>query len=346
MAAAWAVADALKARLSAPLAVDGVTVRCDVSIGIAVYPDHGRDVTALLRCADIAMYKSKENDDGPEVFSSVDAQLGATRLRTVEDFRVALDRQQLLLHYQPKLDLATGDVTGVEALVRWQHPERGLLQPDTFLDFVDEAGLMPRMTDEVLQQALDQAAVWHRAGRHLKVAVNLSARSLIDADLPATVSAMLSSRDLPPYALQLEITESVLMSDHDRARAVLAELRRAGVTISVDDFGTGYSSLAYLRDLPIDELKLDGSFVTAMGDDVRANALVSSTITLAHSLGLRMVAEGVDTRAALAELLGYGCDEVQGYYISRPVPANDLNTWLDAHQHARSHLRLLTGRSA
>lgn len=345
-AAAMAVADDLKAVVSAPLAVDGVTVRCDVSIGIAVYPDHGRDVSALLRCADIAMYKSKGNDDGPEVFNSVDAQLGATRLRTVHDFRVALDQRQLILHYQPKLDLRTGDVTGVEALVRWQHPESGLLYPDTFIEFVEEAGLMSLMTDQVLDQALAQAAVWRRAGRLLKVAVNLSARSLIDADLPASVSAILSSHGLPPRALQLEITESVLMSDHDRARAVLTELRGAGVTISVDDFGTGYSSLAYLRDLPIDELKLDQSFVTAMGTDVRANALVSSTITLAHSLGLRMVAEGVDTQAALSELVRYGCDEVQGYYISRPVPAKDLNRWLDLHQPARSHLRLLTGRSA
>ena len=344
--AAMAVADALKAVLSAPLAVDGVTVRCDVSIGIALYPDHGRDVSALLRCADIAMYKSKENDDGPAVFSGVDAQLGAIRLRTVDDFRVALDRRQLILHYQPKLDLRTGDVTGVEALVRWQHPERGLLYPDSFIEFVEEAGLIQPMTDQVLAMALDQAAVWRGAGRHLKISVNLSARSLIDVDLPEGVAAILSSRDLPPCALQLEITESVLMSDHDRARAVLTELRGAGVTISVDDFGTGYSSLAYLRDLPIDELKLDRSFVTAMGADVRANALVSSTITLAHSLGLRMVAEGVDTTAALSELLRYGCDEVQGYYISRPVCADDLDTWLDLHHPAWSHLRLLTGPSA
>jgi EAL domain-containing protein (putative c-di-GMP-specific phosphodiesterase class I) len=332
--------------VSAPLAIDEVTVRCDVSIGIAVYPDHGSDVSALLRCADIAMYKSKENDDGPEIFSSVDAQLGASRLRTVEDFRVALDRKELILHYQPKLDLRTGDVTGVEALVRWQHRDRGLLYPDTFIEFVEEAGLMPLMTDQVLDQALDQAAVWRRAGRQLTVAVNLSARSLIDADLPASVLAILSRHDLPPSALQLEITESVLMSDHDRARAVLTELRAAGVKISVDDFGTGYSSLAYLRDLPIDELKLDQSFVTAMGADIRANALVSSTITLAHSLGLRMVAEGVDTEAALSELVRYDCDEVQGYYISRPVPANNLNNWLDLHQPAWSHFRLLTGRSA
>ena len=345
-AAAMAVADALKAAVSAPLAVEDMTVRCDVSIGIAVYPNHGRDVSALLRCADIAMYKSKENDDGPEVFSSADAQLGATRLRTVDDFRVALDRQQLILHYQPKLDLRTGDVTGVEALVRWQHPDRGLLYPDTFIEFVEEAGLMPLMTDQVLDQALDQAAAWRSAGRNLKVAVNLSARSLIDADLPASVAAVLSSHDVPPYMLQLEITESVLMSDHDRARAVLTELRDAGVTISVDDFGTGYSSLAYLRDLPIDELKLDQSFIAAMGADLRANALVSSTITLAHSLGLRMVAEGVDTEAALSELARYGCDEVQGYYISRPIPANDLNTWLDLHSPTSSYLRLLPGRSA
>ena len=232
------------------------------------------------------------------------------------------------MHYQPKIDLDTGDVRAVEALVRWNHPTRGLLYPDAFLALVEEFGLMPSLTRVVLALALDQAEAWDTDGRPLTVAVNLSASSLVDYDLPRQVASMLAARGIPPAVLQLEITEEFLMADRDRARTILTQLRNSGVQISVDDYGTGYSSLSYLRDLPIDELKLDQSFVFPMADDARAAALVASTIALAHSLGLRMVAEGVETIVAYTELARLGCDQAQGYFVSRSIPAAELDHWL------------------
>lgn len=275
------------------------------------------------------MYKAKRTGTGSHVYTDTEDSSSDDRLRTMHELRLALQHDQLMLHYQPKLDLATGQVHGVEALVRWDHPDRGLLYPDQFLALVEDAGLMHELTAVVLEQALDQARAWHVADLRLTVAVNLSASSLVDDDLPAHVAALLADRQLPSSALQLEITEDFLMTDRDRARTVLHRLRSLGVQIAVDDFGTGYSSLAYLRDLPIDELKLDRSFVFPMADDARAAALAISTIGLAHSLGLRMVAEGVENATALEELTRHGCDQAQGYHLSRPVPAAELEHWLD-----------------
>jgi len=332
---AQSVAENLRARLAEPFttlsgtsAVGSLTLHSTVSIGIALFPDEGLGLNALLRKADIAMYKAKTSGEGHHVYSGTDDADGASRLRTADELRTAITGDQFVLHYQPKVDLDTGDVHCVEALVRWQHPTRGLLYPDAFLDLVEVSGLMRAMTQRVLEIALDQAADWEGQGQHLTVAVNLSASSLVDAGLPEEVFAMLAARGVPPAALQLEITEEFLMADRDRARSILARLREGGVQISIDDYGTGYSSLSYLRDLPIDELKLDQSFVFPMVDDARAAALVASTIALAHSLGLRMVAEGVETEAAYAELRRLGCDQGQGYFMSRPIPADQLDHWL------------------
>jgi EAL domain-containing protein (putative c-di-GMP-specific phosphodiesterase class I) len=275
------------------------------------------------------MYKAKASGDGHHVHGGADDADFSTRLRTVAELRTALACDQLVVHYQPKINLPTGKVHGVEALVRWDHPSQGLLYPEAFLDLVEGAGLMRALTKVVLEIALDQGVVWRSQGRNLTIAVNLSASSLVDTDLPEQVAAMLSARDLPPCALQLEITEDFLMADRDRARSILTRLRGHGVQISVDDFGTGYSSLSYLRDLPIDELKLDRSFVLPMAGDARAGALVASIIDLAHSLGLRMVAEGVETGVAYNELVRLGCDQAQGYYISGPVAAVELEHWLN-----------------
>ena len=252
----------------------------------------------------------------------------ATLLQTVQELRTALSTGQLVLYYQPKIDLDSGEVHSVEALVRWNHPTRGLIHPDAFLPLVEESGLMPTLTRVVLAQALDQVARWHAHGQELTVAVSLSASSLVDSDLPIQVASMLSARGVSPHALQLETTEEFLMADRDRAHSILTRLRNGGVQISIDDYGTGYSSLSYLRDLPIDELKLDQSFVFPMADDARAAALVASTIDLAHSLGLRMVAEGVETTVAYSELRRLGCDQAQGYFMSRPLPAAQLEHWL------------------
>ena len=322
------VATTLRAALAEPFALEGVTLHSSVSIGIALFPDDGIDLTTLLRKADIAMYRAKSAGVGHHFYGTDDDIDGAARLRTVQELRTALDDDQLVVHYQPKIDLPGGHVHGVEALVRWDHPTRGLLYPDAFLTLVEESGLMAAMTRVVLTLALDQAAAWHARGLRMTVAVNLAASSLVDADLPGQIGAMLAARDLPPHVLQLEITEESLMADRDRARAILTRLRHAGIQLSIDDYGTGCSSLSYLRELPIDELKLDRSFVFRMADDARAAALVASTIDLAHSLGLRMVAEGVETSVVYAELIRLGCDQAQGYFMSRPVPAAELDHWL------------------
>jgi diguanylate cyclase (GGDEF)-like protein len=321
---------AIKVRgaLAEPFTLEGITLHTSVSVGIALFPDDGPDLSSLLRKADIAMYKAKASGNGYHVYRSLDDVEDATRIQTLEELRTALADDQLVVHFQPKIDLGTGEVHSVEALVRWDHPTRGLLYPEVFLDLVEESGLMPRLTQVVLEQALDQVAIWRAQGQPLTVAVNLSGSSLVDADLPEQVAAMLAARGVSPGALQLEITEEFLMADRDRARAILTRLRRNGVQISIDDFGSGYSSLAYLRDLPIDELKLDRSFIFPMADDARAAALVASTIALAHSLGLRMVAEGVETDVACKELTRLGCDQAQGYFICRPVPAAELEYWL------------------
>ena len=324
-----AVAVKLCAALAEPFALEDIAVHSSVSIGIALFPHDGHDLGTLLRKADIAMYKAKASGDGHHAYGGADDTDFTTRLRTIDELRTALTKDQLVLHYQPKIDLLTGQVHDVEALVRWDHPTRGLLYPEAFLDLVEEAGLMRALTRLVLQIALDQAAIWHTEGRRLTIAVNLSASSMVDTGLPDEVATMLTARHLPPGALQLEITEEFLMADRDRARNILTRLRNSGIAISIDDFGTGYSSLSYLRDLPIDELKLDRSFVFPMADDARAAALVASTIDLAHSLGLRMVAEGVEDDVAYTELARLGCDQAQGHYMSRPVPAAELDIWLN-----------------
>jgi diguanylate cyclase len=334
---AIAVVVKLRAALAIPHTLEGIALRTDASVGLAFAPEHGNELNVLLRRADIAMYKAKRGRDGHRVYSDVDDAGGAGKLRGLQELHTALAEQQMTLHYQPKLDLVTNEVRDVEALIRWNHPSKGLLYPGSFLDLVEDAGLMRTMTQFVLEEALDQAAIWQREGHLLKVAVNLSPSSLVDTDLPGQIGDLLASRSLPPSALQLEITEEFLMADRDRTRMILVDLRERGIQISVDDFGTGYSSLAYLRELPIDELKLDRSFVFPMADDARAAALVFSTIGLAHSLGLRMVAEGVENQAALIELARHGCDQAQGYYISRGLPAGELDHWLEAR---RSEVRI------
>lgn len=314
--------------LAEPFDLEGITVHSSASIGIALFPDHGLDLSNLLRKADIAMYKAKTSRNGHHVYGTADDADVATRVQMVEELRTALTSNQLVMYYQPKIDLRTGEVHDVEALVRWNHPTQGLLYPDAFLGLVEEAGLLPAMTRLVLEIALDQAAAWHARGQPLTVAVNLSASSLVDTDLPDEVAAMLAARDLPPGALRVEITEQFLMADRARARDILTRLGRHGIQVSVDDFGNGYSSLSCLRDLPIKELKLHHSLILPMIDDARAASLVAATISLAHSLDLRMVAEGVESHTAYTELIRLGCDQAQGYHMSRPIPAAELDRWL------------------
>jgi diguanylate cyclase len=327
--------DEVRRVLAEPMVVDGVTVHVDVSIGIAVLPAGAADLSTLLRQADVAMYHAKTQHLGTYSYTvEEDEFVSGDRLATIELLRTAIAQRQMVLHYQPKVDRETGLASSVEALVRWKHPERGLLYPDAFLPLVEHAGLMPDLTTAVLEQALDQAARWHQEGRELSVAVNISAASLNDLELPERVARLLAERRLPGWVLEIEITEDFLMGDRTRAQKILSGLRDRGVRIAVDDYGTGYSSLAYLRELPVDELKLDRSFVSGLRSDERALAIVRSTIGLAHSLGMRMVAEGVEDAATSLELIEAGCDVQQGWYYAKALPPPELETWLDGHQAA------------
>jgi EAL domain-containing protein (putative c-di-GMP-specific phosphodiesterase class I) len=290
-------------------------------------------MSSLLRHADIAMYRAKSQRTGHNVFSRTGDDVdGRDRLHLIEDLRTAISGRELTMHYQPKVDAATLRVLSVEALVRWNHPTKGLLMPAAFLPLVEDSGLMHEMTVAVLEESLDQVQLWVAAGLRLPVAVNLSPSSLVDIDLSRRVEQMLIDRGLDSSLLMLEITEDVIMSDRDRARHILDELRRIGIKVAVDDFGTGYSSLAYLRELPIDELKLDRSFIATMSADDRSLAIVQSAIDLAHSLGLRMVAEGVEDAVTARQLCDAGCDEAQGFYFSRALPVEDFEAWLDNHE--------------
>jgi diguanylate cyclase (GGDEF)-like protein len=327
---ARAVAARLGDVLHDAFALDGMSLTVDASIGVSLYPDHGRDRSLLMARADTAMYAAKRGRQGHEVWGpDVDTD-SRSRLETLEQLRVALDGDQLTNHYQPKLDLHTGRVTGVEALVRWQHPERGLLAPGAFLPLAEQAGLMRRLALLVLERAVRDLRAW-RAGRHeLSMAVNLSVSNLQDVALPEQVGLLLATYGVPADALVLEITEDVLMADAARTQQVMAELRRLGVRLSIDDYGTGYSSLAYLRALPVDELKLDRSFVSSLTTDAKAAAIVRSTLQLSRDLGITMVVEGVEDAAALDALSAWNCDLAQGYHIARPMPAEQLLSWLRA----------------
>jgi diguanylate cyclase (GGDEF)-like protein len=319
--------------LAQPVVVAGVQIRMQASAGIAESDGSGVTIVELLRRADVAMYAAKA---AGKRLRSYDASLDAAnhaRLETVRELPVALLEGQFVLHYQPKIAIATGETFAAEALVRWQHPTRGLLYPDAFLGIVEQSGSIGRLTQIVLELAIGQLAAWHAVGVPIRVAVNLSASDLLDGELPERIMSLLSDHSVPVNALELEITESVLMTDPERACELLGELHGLGLRISVDDYGTGYCSLAYLRDLPIDELKIDRSFIAALIKDPRSGAIVSSTIELAHALNFSVVAEGVEDESTLATLKAFGCDNVQGFYFSRPLPAEEFAVW------ARSHAR-------
>ncbi|MDQ1705343.1 MAG: diguanylate cyclase [Frankiaceae bacterium] len=325
---AYEAAERLRADLLQSFTIDGMTIHIDASVGIAICPDVATTVDGLLQRADIAMYQAKAERCGTVVYQTeADGDLTA-RLRLVQELRTAIADGQLLLHYQPKVDLRSQRLIGVEALVRWQHPTLGLLFPDSFVAEAERSGLMRPFTTVVLGLALDQVRDWQTAGMLVPMAVNISTSNLLDVELPSQIEAMLDVRGLPAEVLTVEVTESTLMVDAPRALSVLGRLRALGVRVSVDDYGTGYSSLARLRELPVDELKLDRSFITELGSDDRAAAIVDSTVKLAQSLGLPMVAEGIETAAAMKRLTDFGCDIGQGYFIARPAPANELTDWL------------------
>jgi diguanylate cyclase (GGDEF)-like protein len=324
-------AERLRELMLAPFTVEGVRLHVGVSIGVATAPVPAATVIELLRCADVAMYAAKAGREGVHVYVP-DPQGGTgDRLRTMEELRTALETDELEVHLQPQIDLADAHVVGAEALVRWNHPTRGLLSPAQLLPAAEQAGLLGPLTDRVLELSLTAAARWWHE-REVPVSVNLSAANVTDLDLPWKVESSLARHGLPPLALTLELVEDTLMADPERGRMVLAELRRLGVRTSIDDYGTGYSSLAYLRHLPADELKLDRSLTADVDRDPRAAAIVEHTVALAHALGLRLVAEGVEDDATGAVLARLGCDIAQGYAIARPMPVDDFLLWLERPQ--------------
>jgi EAL domain-containing protein (putative c-di-GMP-specific phosphodiesterase class I) len=302
------------------------------SVGISLYPAHADDVDVLIQRADVAMYRAKAHYVGWETYSEEHDQHTVDRLGLVGDLRRAVDNNELILYYQPKIDLASGDATGVEALVRWNHPTRGMIMPDDFIPLAERTGIMHALTLRVLDDAVRQCRQWDELGLGLSVAVNISARNLQDLDLPNDLGAILAHHLVAPHQVELEITESTIMADPDRAMGILLRLHQMGIRLSIDDFGTGYSSLAYLKRLPVDDIKIDKSFIMGLTPESDDAIIVRSTVDMARSLGLMVVAEGVDSTATMDYLRDIGCNWAQGYFISRPLPGPDVAGWLSRWQ--------------
>ena len=320
------IAARLSDSLEEPFQLAAVTARIGASVGIALAPDDARDAEGLMRCADVAMYRAKL-DGAP--YARYDRRLdrGGDKLQLADELQAALAAGDLVLHYQPQLELRSGQVSAVEALVRWQHPEHGLIAPVKFLSLAQEAGMMDQLTRWVLSEALAQCARWRANGHDLRVSVNISASDLIDPELPLTVARLLAATNLEAEALLLEITETSIIDDFARAQHAVGRLAALGVQISIDDFGSGFTSLAYVSDLRVAELKLDRRFISPLSGDARnrESELVRALVELGHALGLQVVAEGIEDPTALGLLRDLGCDLAQGYAISRPLPAAELD---------------------
>jgi diguanylate cyclase (GGDEF)-like protein/PAS domain S-box-containing protein len=338
-AVAAAAARRLLTAFHEPFVIDGLDLNVEASIGVAVgdrRDDGGDDINALLREADIAMYTAKDLKTGVEVYDPEVDTHNRSRLVLLSELRRGMASGELELHYQPKISLDSGTLAGVEALVRWRHPTRGLLVPEAFLPVAEQTGLIDTLTTIVLDLALAQTREWLDQGHAVQMAVNLSARCLHQLDFPDRVAAALGTHGVPARLLRLELTESALMADPAKALIILQRLHAAGVTLSIDDFGTGYSSMSYLKRLPVAELKVDRSFVAGMTTSAEDAALVRSVVDLGHNLGLDVVAEGVEdstTNSALADLR---CDVGQGYHFARPGPAADIAAWLTGATAPRS----------
>jgi diguanylate cyclase (GGDEF)-like protein len=322
------VVDRIRTAVERPFYVQDLPLAIETSIGVSIFPEHGQDVDALLQKADVAMYLAKAGNTTHAIYDPREDEYDPTRLTLVGELRRAIEAAELTVFYQPKADLQTGEVKGAEALVRWEHPGRGLLMPDEFIPLAQHTGLIRPLTLSVIDIAMAQARTWRNQGLNLSVAVNLATRNLLDAGLPDDVQELLEKWELDPGMVEFEITESTIMADPFRALAVLKRLHEMGTKLSIDDFGTGYSSLAYLKRLPVDSVKIDKSFVMNMVTDENDAAIVRSTIDLARNLGLAVVAEGVEDEAIWQTLAALGCDFAQGHYLSMPLPAAELVGWL------------------
>jgi diguanylate cyclase (GGDEF)-like protein len=342
--AALMFAEGVADSLRAPFQLEEIVVDVQASVGIALYPDDGLDVETLLQKADVAMYRAKETSVDVAHYEERHDHHSPTKLALTAELRSAVETDQLVVWYQPELDLQTGKLFALEALVRWQHPDLGLLFPDSFIDTAEHTSLIKPLTRRVLEIALKQVAQWRMFELDVAVAVNISTRMLVDDDLPELVLASLDQAGVNPDRLKLEVTESTLLADPEMARRVLQKLHQLGIEISIDDFGTGYSSLAYLAGLPVSEIKIDRSFVSRMSAGSSEAIIVSSTVDLAHNLGLRAVAEGVEDWELLEDLQALGCDVAQGYAIGRPLDGEQTTRHLLAARASEPLYRV--GRAA
>ena len=316
--------------VSEPMMIDEREFNLTCSVGVAVFPDDGATPELLIERADIAMYRAKESGRNTfQFFTTAMNERLVERLRLEADLRKAIERNELVLHYQPQVDLATGQIVGVEALIRWQHPQLGMVSPGRFIPVAEETGLIGPIGDWVIRTAVAQNVAWQCAGYgQLRLSVNLSAYQFGQPELVESIAAVLQEHAMESQQLEIELTESMVMKDVERAISVLRNLKALGVKLSIDDFGTGYSSLSYLKRFPIDELKIDQSFVQDIAINTDDAAIVLAIISLAHSLRLRVIAEGVETASQLDFLRHHGCDEMQGYHFSRPLPAAELGKLL------------------
>jgi predicted signal transduction protein with EAL and GGDEF domain len=324
MSVAEDVATYLLSVLGKSFSAGGVRLVVQASLGISLAPDHGEDVHTLMKRADIALYEAKRERARFCAYRAEEDIHTPQRLAILADLRSAVDNDELFLEFQPKVDLANGTVNGAEALVRWNHPTRGIIRPDDFIPLAENTGLITPITWFVVERSLQQVRLWQDAGLDLDVAVNLSVRHLTDMSLPDRIAVALERWGVAPSKLIIEVTESSVMTDPKRAAGVLQQLRRIGVAVAIDDYGTGHASLTYLKRLDIDELKIDRTFIMQLDQDSSDAIIVASTIELGHNLGLRIVAEGVESGSTLEWLRGLGCDTAQGYHISRPTTAEGV----------------------
>jgi len=327
-----AICHKIYAALDQPIKVENLRLRAAGSIGIAQCPEHGRGASLLMRHADVAMYEAKRKQLGFSFYTADQDENSISRLGLSSELRDAITADQLILEYQPLVDFKTGRIFCAEALVRWRHPDYGIIPPEEFIPTAEQTGVIRPLTLWVIDQALGQTAAWTANGIDLHISVNLSVRSLQDRKLPGQVQKLLDKHNVDPKHVILEITESAIMSDPLTARRVMRRLSNMGFHLSIDDFGTGYSSLAYLKQLPVDEIKIDRSFVTQMDQDENDAVIVRATIDLAHNLGLKVVAEGVESIDVWDLLEMLGCDTAQGYYIRRPQKPQALTDWIRSEE--------------
>lgn len=332
------VAERLLTTLERSFQVEDLQLEVGVSVGIALYPEHADAPETLLQCADVAMYTAKQDQSGLAFYDAGRDQNSVRHLAMTGELRQAIEDGQLYFHYQPKLDLKTMRPCGVEALIRWQHPTHGFIPPDEFIALAEHTGLIDQLTIWIFHKTLTQLVEWHQDGREVSMSINLSARNLHDERLADFLGGMLEDWKVQPDWLTLEITESAIMIDPEQALAVVQRFHDMGVRLSLDDFGTGHSSLGYLKRLPIDELKIDKSFVFNMTEDQDDAVIVRSTIELAHNLGLKVVAEGIESEQHVQLLRGLGCEVGQGFHFSRPLPADEVTKWFEQSELAAVHL--------